>query len=83
MTQVRSQTLLDLFKQYDLLQKKITEKKQRVYALAPAPLAQKVELARLKRLYKQEDVIMAKIKVEDSKMRAKWKKEHKGKTRKK
>ena len=78
-----SKALLDLFKQYDLLQKKITEKKQRVYALAPAPPAQKVELARLKRLYKQEDVIMAKIKVEDNKMRAKWKKEQKGKTRKK
>ena len=81
MAQVVSQTLLDLFKKYQLIQKKIVEKKQRVYATAPVPSVQKIELARLKKLQKQEDVIMTKIKVEDNKMRAKWKKEHKGKTR--
>ena len=79
MAQVVSQTLLDLFKKYQLIQKKIAEKKQRVYATAPVPNVQKIELARLKKLQKQEDVIMTKIKVEDNKMRAKWKKEHKGK----
>ena len=76
-----SQVMLDLFKKQKLLDNKIKEQVQRVYATAPIPSVQKIELAKLKRLRKQEDVLMAKEKVQWKKETDAWKKEHKGKTR--